>query len=228
MTKWLSAILEKPWQSEPSVTEHASTCFVDQQLTRNRTALHFLLAVISVVFFLFTVTLLQRSQAFDFQALAGEIWRPLSDKRLLWINTAALLLSSIMLSLASIKAKLHRKTQALVWVGLAAVCGVWFIVGQFTVWQQLSAAGYHLTSNPANSYFYLLTGIHGMHIAGGLIVLFRVFWHIYRPVTPQSLANFLSLCTTYWHFLFVVWLGLFALLTSDSETFATIAAMCGF
>ena len=228
MMKWLTVMLEKPWQAQGVIAVHAHTCIHDQQLKRNKTALYFLLAVIGVMFFLFVITLLQRSQSFDFQALAGEVWRPLTDTRMLWQNTLALVLASAALMVARFKAKAGNVEVAMTFFCFSALCSVLFIWGQLNIWRQLIEAGYHLTSNPANSYFYLLTGIHGLHIAVGVIVMFRVFWHFYRPATPQSLSNFIELCATYWHFMLLVWLGLFALLTSDSETFSTVAAWCGF
>ena len=44
----------------------------------------------------------------------------------------------------------------------------------------------------------------------------------------DKLTASIGLCTTYWHFLFLVWLVLFALLTSTPETYKTLAALCGF
>ena len=55
-------------------------------------------------------------------------------------------------------------------VGLCAggASAVTFLVGQLLAWQQLSAAGYFVASNPANSFFYLITAAHGLHLMGGL------------------------------------------------------------
>jgi len=224
---WLSTLTEKPWLAQEA-TNGVPHCIHDQQLKRTKTALYFMLAVIGVVFFLFTITLLQRSQSFDFQPLAGEIWRPLTDTQLLWQNTMMLFLASVMLFIANWQAKREHHNTAMVFVTLSTFFSLWFIHGQVAVWQHLLQQGYYLTSNPANSYFYVLTGLHVLHIAIGLLVMLRVFIHYFRPATPQSLRNFIQLTGIYWHYLLVIWLGLFALLTSDSETFATVAAWCGF
>jgi cytochrome c oxidase subunit III len=49
-----------------------------------------------------------------------------------------------------------------------------------------------------------------------------------RSSSPLQFSRSLQLCSTYWHFLFVLWLAVFALLTRSAETYNTLAAMCGF
>jgi cytochrome c oxidase subunit 3 len=113
---------------------------------------------------------------------------------------------------------------------LCAICvfSLLFIFGQFTVWQQLTQGGFYIYSNPANSYFYLLTGVHGLHLLGGLFVFARVIWLFSQNLNHEKLVASLKLCALYWHYLFLIWLFLFALLTSSAQTFKTIALFCGF
>ncbi len=56
----------------------------------------------------------------------------------------------------------------------AGVFTIAFVIGQLLVWRELNALGYYLASNPANAFFYLMTGLHGLHVLGGLIALGRV------------------------------------------------------
>jgi cytochrome c oxidase subunit 3 len=79
-------------------------------------------------------------------------------------------------------------------------------------WRQLDAAGYFVASNPANSFFYLLTAIHGLHVLGGLVALARATGKVWRTADPGRVRLSVELCAVYWHFLLVVWLALFALL----------------
>ena len=88
--------------------------------------------------------------------------------------------------------------------------------------------GFYVSNNPANSYFYLLTAVHGLHLMGGLVVLSNVVFRVWYDNELSSLSSPLQLCTTYWHFLLVIWLVVFALLTSRPETINALAAMCGF
>ena len=69
--------------------------------------------------------------------------------------------------------------------------------------------------NPANAFFYLLTGVHGLHLLGGLFVWARTLMRMTRlDVKPADLRLSVELCTVYWHFLLLVWLILFAVLSS--------------
>ena len=88
-----------------------------------------------------------------------------------------------------------------------------FLVGQWFAWQQLQAAGYYAAGNPANAFFYVLTGLHGLHLLGGLVVWGRTVSRLSRgSASPGTLRLSVELCTVYWHYLLVVWLVLFGLL----------------
>ena len=217
---------EKPWLAQAG--EIAVINNSEQNILKGKTALNFLLAVVGVIFFLFTVTFLSRTQFPDFMALSGEPWQPFTNPVQLWYNTAALLLGGIGLQGAKLSAKANHFNKALVGIIIGIFFTLLFLVGQLLVWTQLYALGYVLTSNPANSYFYLFTAVHGLHILGGLVALSYVTFQFIRKNGVARLSSGISLCATYWHFLFVVWLLLFALLTSSPETYKTIAQLCGF
>lgn len=220
-------LAEKPWQA---LTAGAS--FDDMESRRIRmpekTALKFFLGVVSVIFFLFTVTFLARTQYPDFQALAGEPWQPFTDASQLWLNTGALFLASVAMHL-TMKMSVKKNINGVV-IGLTATLlfsGL-FLVGQIAVWKQLYALGYFVNSNPANSYFYLFTCVHGLHLLGGLFAFGRAILPFASSRSFENLSKSLYLCKTYWHFLFLIWILLFVLLTSSSETYNTIAVLCGF
>ena len=84
---------------------------------------------------------------------------------LLWLNTGVLVVSSVALHRAQVAA--HRGRIDGVQDGLFAggVLALAFLAGQLVAWRELDAAGYFLASNPANSFFYLLTAVHGLHVA---------------------------------------------------------------
>jgi len=88
-----------------------------------------------------------------------------------------------------------------------------FLVGQWVAWRQLQAAGYYAAGNPANAFFYVLTGLHGLHLLGGLVVWSRTVSRLSRgSAALGALRLSVELCTVYWHYLLVVWLVLFGLL----------------
>ncbi len=219
---------EKPWLAEPSpATVGAPVPEVDT-LGASRIVLRFIMAIVSVLFFLFTITFLARSQYPDFQALAGQPWQPLTDSTRLWFNTGILVCASLAMQFGLRGSQLGNIGHAIGGICAALFFSVFFLLAQLNLWDQLQAMGFYVSSNPANSYFYLLTAVHGLHLLGGLIVLSNVAFRVWYDDAPDKLSGPLQLCTTYWHFLLAVWLVLFALLTSSPETINALAAMCGF
>jgi len=217
----------KPWlPQEIDQQNHPSSLTATEGAAD--TALRFLLAVITVIFFLFTITFLQRSQSFDFQALSGEPWLPFTNANILWQNSAYLLLASISIILAKIFAEQQKFSVIIMSLTATALFTLMFISGQIQVWQQLNQSGFYIYTNPANSYYFLLTGVHALHIIGGVLVFMRCIWLFAINHSYQQLTSRLKLCALYWHYLFFIWLFLFFLLTSDAETFKTIALICGF
>ena len=86
-----------------------------------------------------------------------------------------------------------------------------FLVGQVAAWRQLAARGVFLASNPHSSFFYVLTGMHGVHLIGGLAWFAVVLAQVRRlALTPGE--DGLRLFATYWHFLAGLWVYLLYLL----------------
>src|SRR5690606_27151490 len=160
----------------------------------SRTALRFIMAIVGVLFFLFIITFLSRSQYPDFQALAGQPWQPFTDPGRLWLNTGLLVMASLALHAGLLGSRRNH-------LNLAVAC----LVAQLELWRHLQSLGYYVTSNPANSYFYLLTAVHGLHVLGGLVVLANVVFRIWYDDSIATLSHPLGLCTQYWHFLLGVW-----------------------
>ena len=220
-------LMQKPWLADPIGMDSFEP--EDQVSAPAGTiALRFFLAVVTMVFFLFILTFLSRSTYPDFQALAGQPWQPLSDPWQLWVNTGVLVLSSIAMQLgvfASRKEKFNVTVFAMATGGFFAIL---FLLGQLWVWQDLMSLGYYVASNPANSYFYLFTTMHGLHLIGGLVALGLVTTQLWKGASPEHTAASMALCAKYWHFLLAIWLVLFGLMASSPETYATLAKLCGF
>ncbi len=80
-------------------------------------------------------------------------------------------------------------------------------------WGELRDAGYFAQSNPATAFFYLLTAVHGLHLLGGLAVWGRTMSRLLHGAGLPDLRLSVELCTVYWHYLLLVWLALFAVLS---------------
>ncbi|MGH8055811.1 MAG: cytochrome c oxidase subunit 3, partial [Candidatus Entotheonellia bacterium] len=141
-------------------------------------------------------------------------WSPMPKPGLLWLNTAVLIVTSVAMQWT--RAAANRGQVDGVRIGLMAggVLTFAFLAGQLVVWQQLNASGYFVTANPANSFFYLLTALHGLHLLGGLVAWGRTTARVWRGAEVGEVRLSVELCTVYWHYLLLVWLVLFALLLS--------------
>jgi cytochrome c oxidase subunit 3 len=158
----------------------------------------------------------------DLSATDGAVLRGMPTPRLLWLNTGVLVLSSGALQCAQIAARRGQRDALRDALFLAGVSTLVFLAGQFLVWRQLEDAGYFAASNPSNAFFYLLTGVHGLHVAGGIVALGKTIAKVWRGVTMPRLRLSVWLCTAYWHFLLLVWLIIFALLTGWADDFIVI------
>ena len=211
---WLSQqrLAAKPWLEEGVIADWREES--PSSLAPAKIGLGVFLAVVGSLFALFISAYSMRMNMVD--------WRALPVPGLLWFNTGILVLSSVALQGAYVAA--HRNNMDGVIVGLCAggASAVTFLVGQLLAWQQLRAAGYFVASNPANSFFYMITAAHGLHLMGGLVALGRTTAKVWRGAEMPQVRLSVELCTIYWHFLLLVWLVLLGLLTGWTENFVDI------
>ena len=126
---------------------------------------------------------------------------------MLWFNTGVLVLASVFMQLA--KGSEQRRTTWFVLGGLAAIS---FVGLQLLVWDQLATAGHFVSSNPASSFFYLITAIHGLHMLGGIFAWGRTLLLAGSAEKQDRYCMYVDLCAVYWHYLLLVWAVLFYLL----------------
>ncbi|MCK1716974.1 cytochrome c oxidase subunit 3 [Bradyrhizobium sp. 141] len=211
---WLSQqrLTAKPWLEEGPIGDFPGGDAMTWPAAK--VGLGVFLAVASVLFVLFISAYSMRMDVAD--------WRALPVPRLLWFNTGVLVLSSVALQWSYVAAR--RDDAEGVMIGLLAggAAAVIFLGGQLLAWQQLGAAGYFVASNPANSFFYLLTAVHGLHLTGGLVALGRTTTKMWRGAGIADMRLSVELCAIYWHFLLLVWLVLLGLLTGWTDDFVNI------
>jgi cytochrome c oxidase subunit 3 len=147
----------------------------------NRTLLAAILATVAMLFTAFAAAYLERA--------AGRGWEKIALPGILWANTFALLLSSAAVELARRKGS----RRALL---LGLLLGVLFLAGQLAAWGQLRAAGVFLPTNPYASFFYLLSGVHAVHVAAGILAL----------ALAAGRPRLLALAAGFWHFMGGIWL----------------------
>src|SRR5215468_55828 len=169
---WLSQqrLAAKPWLEEGLIADWREDN--PSSLPPAKIGLGVFLAVVGSLFALFISAYSMRMTMVD--------WRTLPVPKLLWFNTGVLVTSSIALQWAYMAARRNDLDGVIIGLLAGGVSAVVFLVGQLLAWQQLRLAGYFVASNPANSFFYLLTAVHGLHLMGGLAALGRTIaklWH---------------------------------------------------
>lgn len=136
-------------------------------------------------------------------------WVSILLPRVLYINTAILLGSSLAIEFARRSLRADMSEECARWIRVTLLLGVAFLCGQVVAWRELIARGLHLASNPGSFFFYLITGAHGLHFLGGIVlfafVVSRVAPRVRRQVALDTIA-------IYWHFLDGLWICLLALL----------------
>jgi len=215
--KFFQQLTEKPWLVvgvEPLHDGGDSTVFAA------RTGLKWFFIVASVLFMLLIITFAGR--------MAYEDWRPTPESNLLWLNTFVLILSSAAMQWAHMSAQRDRMEDVKVGLLAGGITAFAFLAGQILAWRQLAMLGYFEVTNPAIAFFYLITGLHALHLLGGLIAWGRTTDKVWRRgFEIAEVRQSIELCTLYWHFLLAVWLVLFGLLFSGNNNMAFLLALCG-
>jgi cytochrome c oxidase subunit 3 len=98
------------------------------------------------------------------------------------------------------------------WLSVTVVLGVGFLVGQWMARQELANRGFYLATSASSSFVYLLTAAHGIHLIGGVLVLLyaATVSLMHKPVESRRIV--VDVTAWYWHFMFALWIGIFALL----------------
>lgn len=211
---WLARqrLMSKPWLEVGPVTAFPHT----ESPTTNpaKIGLGVFLAVVGTLFALLLSAYFMRMQYAD--------WQAAPMPRLLWLNTGMLVLASVALQCAVVAAQKGQLDNLRLALLAGTLTSVAFLGGQLLAWRDFAAAGYFATENPAASFFYLLTALHGLHIVGGLVALGRTNLRAWRGDRPDRLVLSSELCAMYWHVLLVVWLVLFAVLMGWAADFVDI------
>jgi cytochrome c oxidase subunit 3 len=151
---------------------------------------------------------------FTLRAVNPDIWK--LETEMLNIpfsaaNTTILVLSSVTAQLGVFAAERGDKERLRLWFIITFLMGAVFVGGQAFEYAELVHEGLTLSSSPFGSVFYITTGFHALHVTGGLVAFLFVLARSYvRPKMTQGLATSAVVTSYYWHFVDVVWIGLFA------------------
>ena len=155
---FLQELTAKSWATEQGKVDNLYAGRTSSGLAK-KLALRVFLAVVAVLFMLLVTAYGGR--------MAYEDWRPAPQVSLLWANTFVLILSSIALQWALYSVRRSRMDATRAGLLAGGAFTVVFLFGQVLAWRQLGAMVYFDVSNPAIAFFYLITGVHGLHLLGG-------------------------------------------------------------
>jgi cytochrome c oxidase subunit 3 len=152
---------------------------------------------------------------FTVRSVSPELWE--TEPELLnipfsTVNTTVLVLSSVTCQLGVFAAEKGDVVRLRLWFVITFLMGSFFIGGQVYEYASLvSEEGLTLASNAYGSVFYLTTGFHGLHVTGGLIAFLLVLGRTFSARRfSHGQATSAIVVSYYWHFVDVVWIGLFA------------------
>ncbi len=202
--------------------------FFDTRLRRARLGLVVGLTGIAMIFISFTSAYIVRQGLPTLDPRTNALlhdWFPVPLPRLLLINTVVLLISSVTMELA--RRQTARKACAqfssipgvkadakdeMSWLALTVVLGLTFLTGQWMAWRELAANGFYVASSPSSSFVYLLTGMHGVHLFGGVVALLSAGFASLLRRSADSQSILVDITGWYWHFMALLWVYILCLL----------------
>jgi len=98
------------------------------------------------------------------------------------------------------------------WLWLTLILGIMFLLGQWMAWRELADGGFYLATSPSSSFVYLLTGMHALHLVGGVIALVYAAAITLARQPVESRRVVIDVTSWYWHFMALLWIYIFALL----------------
>lgn len=208
---WREGVTEAPWLREGEIPTHGAHSRAPAPI---KAGLIIFLAVALCLFSLMCAAFFMRMESPD--------WQALSPPRILWLNTFFLVVSSAALQTAHYAARARHFSRMKGALSVSVLTSLLFLSGQLWAWREMTTTGFSPSQNPANAFFFLLTGAHGLHLAGGLAALARVIRRARRCAESKALVQSIELCAIYWHFLLGVWLLLFMLISGWGNDFGVI------
>ena len=201
-----------------------------ERLRRYRLGVMLALSSVVMLFVAFTTAYLVRKAGAVWDPGRNDYiskWAPLTlPVRILLLNTFVLVVSSFTLEVARRRAAEDvalapiadipgirvRFNRALPWVWTTLVLGLGFLAGQGYAWYELQRANITFASNASSSFFFILTGVHAVHLAGGILALLYAGVTVWLHRPPETRRIVIDVTAWYWHFMGALWIYIFALL----------------
>jgi cytochrome c oxidase subunit 3 len=129
-----------------------------------------------------------------------------------WYSTAVILASSLTIYLASVALKAGKLVPYKLLITITSILGILFVKMQWTGFQDLEMRGIALIgtqSNSSSSFLFIITGMHMLHVLGGVVALVVLFFRSFWLKKDQLSFVPVQIVATYWHFVDILWIYLF-------------------
>ena len=130
---------------------------------------------------------------------------------LFYINTIVIVLSSITLHGSYLSFKTGKELWYKALLIASFILGIAFVILQYFGWNELFEIGIYLTGNPSGAFFYVISGLHAVHVLGGISALIVAMTHAFalKYKVTNKRKNRFQLVLQYWHFVDILWIYLF-------------------
>lgn len=137
-------------------------------------------------------------------------WQPVQMPKIFFLSTVLIIASSgtVYLAYRAMKNRQTANYKTLVFV--TVLLGLAFTVTQYFGFKELWAQNITFTESVAGSFFYIITGVHALHVIGGVIALIVIFLRAFNSKTKYYSTTPVEIAGVYWHFVDILWLYLFA------------------
>lgn len=147
---------------------------------------------------------------------ASDSWRPVEIPALFWLSTLLIGGSSLTFRKANRSLRQGESRRYTRWLLASLALGLAFLGSQLLAWRELVARGVYLAGNQHSTFLYLLTGMHGLHLVGGILAMNYLLFRQWSArgdggvdARRRTVANVVGL---YWHFMGGLWVFIFLLL----------------
>ena len=145
------------------------------------------------------------------KSMTGPYPEDLFDIPFTSVSSFVLLMSSVSMVLALAAIQRGDQWGLKVWLATTALLGVLFLSGQAFEFTEFNREGLSLSTNMFGTTFFVLTGFHGAHVSVGVLILLSLLVMALRGKMTQAKSLNVELAGLYWHFVDIVWIGIFTL-----------------
>jgi cytochrome c oxidase subunit III len=155
------------------------------------------------------------SSAYIVLSGSSDQWRPIRMPKMFFLSSGIILLSSATIHRAARSLREEAKRRYERWLAVTLLLGLGFLISQLLGWRELVAQGVYFRGHPHSSFFFLFTGVHGVHLLGGILAL---TWLVAQGLrnTGEGLGTkrkaLVDVVSLYWHVMDGLWIWLFLLL----------------